>query len=83
MDAKEVRHMLNGKLSVGDPREKAEDILRELDITYTYDKFSKRYQATIIDKESCDQYRAVSLYVDVDDKGLVSKIDVFDSFTMP
>jgi len=83
LNANEVKNMLNEKLKVGDPREKAEEILREFDISFSYDKFSKRYQSTIINKEKCDPYHAISLYIDIDEKGLISKIDVFDSYTMP
>ena len=82
LKTKEVKNILNSKLSVGDTRGQVELALNEMDIQFTYDKFQNRFQATIRD-ERCGEYQAISVYISLDASDRMSKIKVLESYTMP
>ncbi len=77
--AKQVRANLEEQLHVGDSREKIEAVLQSIGIRYSYDEFSNRYQSTV--REECGKFEAVSVYVNLDDQGRLSAIEVFNSYT--
>ena len=79
---KEVKKLLNSNLSIGDSREQVEIALKNIDIEFSYDKYSNRYQATIWD-ERCGPYQALSVYIVLNESEKVSDIKVFKSYTMP
>jgi len=76
----EVKGLLDGKLKVGDTRERVEEVLKSAEIGYTYDRFSNRYQSTVRDAR-CEPYAAVSVYVNLDTSGKVSKVEVSKTYT--
>lgn len=82
LKTKEVKNLLNSKLSIGDTRERVEMALKVIDIQFTYDKFQNRYQATVRD-ERCGQFQAISVYLSFDESEKLSEIKVFESYTMP
>ena len=84
LDVKEqkVKNLLNSSLSIGDSREQVGRALKNIDIEFSYDKYSNRYQATIWD-ERCGPYQAISVYIILDESEKVSEIKVFKSYTMP
>ncbi len=84
LDADAVREQLNSQLNVGDSREKIEAVLTSEGIGGSYDQWSHRYQTTIRDEERCgvlSMYKAISVYLYLDDKGRLSRIEVSESYT--
>lgn len=84
LDADEVREQLTVELRVGDSREKIEIVLRNAGIDFSYDKWTNSYGATIRDDEHCgplSMYKAISVYIHLDDTGHLSRIEVSDSYT--
>ena len=78
----QVKGVLQHELQVGDPRDKVETVLTKAGISFTYDKYANRYQSNITDSR-CGPYQAISLYINLDLSGRVSKIDVSETFTAP
>jgi len=79
----EIRDALYASLVVGDTREKIETALNDNDIRFSYSKYLNRYQATVRDEERCGPYQAISIYISLDKSEKLSKIEVFESYTMP
>lgn len=90
----EVRRLLTSQLHVGDSREKIEAVLGNVVASYnnapykpanfvSYDKFQNRYSTTIWDEPRCGPYQAISVDIQLDDTGHLSKIKVSESYTMP
>ena len=77
----EVRSAL-GQLAVGDTRDKAEAVLTKAGLVHVFDQSQNRYQSTVTDLK-CNPYAAVSIYINFDLYGKVSKIEVIETFTGP
>ena len=77
-----VRKQLESEVEIGQTREAAEAGMQRAGLSFSFDRFRSRFQSTVRD-EQCDPYKAVSVYVYLDDAGRVSKIEVFESFTAP
>jgi len=83
LDRDEVREQLTAELRVGDSREKIETVLKNAGIDFSYDKWTNSYGATIRDDEHCgplSMYKAISVYIHLDDQGRLSKIEVSASY---
>ena len=74
-----VRELLNKNLSLSDSREKIEQEIQRLGVSFTYDRFQNRYQATI--RDGCSPYEAISVYLNLDGQEKLSTIVVFKSYT--
>ena len=83
LDEKKVRAELNKYLHVGDSREKAELVMKSHGISLSYDQYQQRYQSNITDKNSTFNPfdKSVIVYIYIDQSGLVSKIEVSNSYT--
>src|SRR5665213_1093635 len=78
----EIRNLLRRELWLGDTREKVENVLKNAGIAFEYDRFLNRYQSTIADSR-CGPYVAITVYVNFDSSEKMSKVDVFESYTVP
>ena len=83
MKADEFGKMISARISLGHAREEAENIMIQEGITFTFDKYSSRYQATIADRISCGGNHAISLYIYIDEADNVEKVEAIDSYVMP
>lgn len=82
MKTKEVRNLLNSKLSIGDTRERVEKAIEDIGIQFSYDKYQDQYYSTIRD-ERCGPYQAISVSLSFDESEKLSEIKVLESYTMP
>lgn len=80
LDKEKVRAELSKELHVGDSREKAELVLKSHGMDFSYDKFEQRYQSGIRG-ENCAFDKSVIVYIYINKSGLVSKIEVSNSYT--
>lgn len=82
LDAEMVRGKLSKELHVGDSREKVELVLKRHGIDFDYeDEPEQRYHAIIRGKNCAfDKSVTVNVYI-INKSGLVSKIEVFNSYT--
>ena len=78
----DVRNHLLAEIKLGDDAAKAGDALKRIGATFSYDEFQNRYQAIILDA-GCGPYEAVQIFVQLDDSGRVSAVDVSESYTYP
>jgi len=89
MKEKEVKKLLHSQLSIGDNRDKVEAALDGLslqgnaEIQFSYDKYSNRYQATIVDEKQCGRFQGIGIYINFNDSGELTEIDVHKFYTMP
>ena len=72
MKTKEVKNLLNSKLSVGDTHEQVEKVIEDSDIQFSYDKYQDQYYSTI-SNERCGSYQA-----SFDESEKLSEIKVFE-----
>jgi hypothetical protein len=82
--AAEVRQLITDELEPGADSEAIEEFFKKNEITYSYNRFSSRYQAIIRDVATgpgVDQ--AVVIHVKVDDQRRFVSAEVRDSFTAP
>ena len=82
MREKEVKKMLNSKLSIGDDRGKVELIIDNIGIEFSYDKYEDQYYTTIRD-EHCGPYQGISVYISFDESEKLSEINISKFYTMP
>ncbi len=78
----DVRNRLLAEIKQGDDAAKAREALKRVGATFSYDKFQGRYQAIIMDA-GCGPYEAIQIFVQLDESGRVSTIDVSESYTYP
>ncbi len=80
--AEEVRQLIAAELQVGSDAQEIVDFFERHNISYSYDRFSNRYQAVIRDVSPVlDQ--AVVIHVYVDREKSFQRAEVQDSFTAP
>ena len=77
-----VKKMLFNEMQLGASREAIEMALNNMGINFSYDRFRERYQITLRD-DGCSEFKAISVYIHLDKSQKLSKIQVFESFTMP
>jgi hypothetical protein len=80
--AEDVRSKIRAELPIGSDGQEIRAFFERHEITYTYDRFTKRYQGIIRDVSAAvciDQ--AVSIYVYVDGQGRYKSAEVRNSFT--
>jgi hypothetical protein len=75
-----IKTRLEHEIKIGDTRQKVEEILKGSQLDYSYDGFQNRFQSTARDS-ACGKWVALSIYVSFDEMGLVSKVEVFRSYT--
>jgi len=80
--ADDVRKQLVSQLKPGDARKMADVALRDVGANFSYDEFQNRYQAIIRDA-GCGPDEAILIFVSFDKQGLVSAIEVSESYTYP
>jgi hypothetical protein len=76
----EVKTLIEARINIGDSPDKVESVLKDLGTTYAYDDFQNRYQADF-SNEACGRLVALSIYVSFDEKGRVSGVEAFKSYT--
>jgi len=81
LDKEKIRNELSKSLKIGDTREKVEFVLRSHGIDFSYDaEFEQRYSSNIRGK-NCAFDKSVIIYIYINKSGLVSKIEVLNSYT--
>lgn len=75
-----VRNEFSAALKPGDPSEKIEAYFKGRSLDFAYDRYQHRYQATVRSRKS--DFRAISIYVNVDRDKKFRSVEVFDSDTM-
>lgn len=80
LDKEKISAELNKELHVGDSRGKVESILKIHGIDFSYDEYQQRYQSGIRG-ENCAFDKSVIVLIYINESGLVSKIEVSNSYT--
>lgn len=80
LDKEKIRNELSKSLKIGDTHEKAELVLKNLVISSSYDEYQQRYQSNFTGK-NCAFDKSVIIYIYINKSGLVSKIEVLNSYT--
>ncbi len=80
LDKEKISAELHKDLHVGDSREKAELVLKSRGIEFSYDEYQQRYQSNIRG-ENCAFDKSVLVFIYLNKSGLVSKIEVSNSYT--
>lgn len=75
-----VRRSIETEIKTGDRRDKVESVLEKVGAHYGYDDSQSRYQANFFD-DDCGDRIALSIYVNLDEKGRVSNVEMFKSYT--
>ena len=82
MTSGQIRSLIEQELSVGDSAIEIEKFLKLNEITYSFDKYNKRYQCLIRDPSGKETgYHSIVIYISVDEWNQYLTFKVFDSFT--
>lgn len=79
--AKEVEALLRDRLEPGASKAQIEGVLTDLDITYSFDDFNRRYQG-IVRNPNGSNYHAVVIHIYIDTTGHMTRLEVRDSYTL-
>ena len=80
LDKEKISAELNKDLHVGDSREKAESVLRNHQIGFSYDEYQNLYSSNIRGKD-CAFDKSILVTIYLNKSGVVSKIEVSNSYT--
>jgi hypothetical protein len=75
-----VKHSVEAEIKAGDGRDKVESVLERVGANYGYDDSQSRYQANFFD-DGCGDWIALTIYVNLNEKGVVSNVEMFKSYT--
>jgi hypothetical protein len=75
-----ARRSIETEIKAGDGRDKVESVLEKVGANYGYDDFQNRYQANFFD-DDCGDWIALTIYVNLNEKGVVSNVEMFKSYT--
>lgn len=79
MSSKHVRSIIDDELSLKDTSQEIENFLNSKGITYSYDKYNRRYQCIVRDKDVGKH--SIVIYINVDEEKRYVSSEVFDSYT--
>ena len=79
----EMNSYLSSNLQIEAPRNEIELVLNATGLHWSYDDLLKRYNTTVRDPKRCGEWRAVEIYVHLDDEERFTRFELFESYTMP
>lgn len=82
MDANDVKSKINEELQLGSTTcEQIESFLKESGWGGSFDRFNRGYQITI--RQDSENYKAISVFLHVDDDCVFQRSEVKETYTMP